>query len=219
MQIAALILAAGRGTRAGGLIPKQLRKLAGKRIIDHALSAFQHHPLVTRIVVVLHPADDVQLGTYVETTWGGATRQLSVLNGLNFLSKNPPDMVLIHDVARATVPIKVISNVIEALHKQDGAAPALPVTDALWKGHNGIVQEPTLRDNLYRAQTPQGFHFKSILAAHQIASRDAQDDVEVALRAGLNIAIVDGCETNIKITRPEDFERVEKIIKDRYDGC
>ncbi len=215
MQIAALIVAAGRGTRAGGSTPKQWQRLAGKRVIDHALSTFKHHPLINRIVVVLHPDDERSLGFGVETTSGGETRKLSVLNGLNFLSKNPPDIVLIHDVARATVPVCVIDNVIKALETQDGAAPALPVTDALWEGHNGLVQKSILRAGLFRAQTPQGFHFKSIFAAHKKASKDAPDDVDVALRAGLNVAIVEGCETNIKITYSEDFGRVEKILKDQ----
>ena len=89
MQIAALIVAAGRGTRAGGSTPKQWQRLAGKRVIDHALSTFKHHPLINRIVVVLHPDDERSLGFGVETTSGGETRKLSVLNGLNFLSKNP----------------------------------------------------------------------------------------------------------------------------------
>ena len=213
MKIAALIVAAGRGTRAGGPIPKQWRKLEGKRIIDHAIAAFENHPQITRTVVVLHPDDETNLGGEVETTSGGETRQISVLNGLNFLVKNQPDIVLIHDVARATVPAFIISNVISALEVQEGAAPALTVTDALWRGQSGLVQESVTRVGLYRAQTPQGFHFEPILAAHRKASSDAPDDVEVALMAGLNVAIVDGCETNIKITYPEDFSRVEKILK------
>ena len=218
MKIAALIVAAGRGTRAGGSKPKQWRKLMGKRIIDHAIDAFENHPQITRTVVVLNPKDKLNLGVEIETISGGETRQLSVLNGLNFLVKNPPDFVLIHDVARATVPAHIIENVIGALNVQTGAAPGLAISDALWMGQKGLVKGSIERTGLYRAQTPQGFHFKPILEAHKIASKDARDDVEVALGAGLNVAIVEGCETNIKITYPDDFRRVEKILKDRKYG-
>ena len=215
MKIAALIVAAGRGSRAGGIAPKQWQIVNGKRIIDHTLDLFAKHPKINRIMTVLHSDDLHLLDQTIERTIGGPSRQASVLNGLKALSKSPPDVVLIHDVARATAPTHIISNVIEALETHQGAAPALPVTDAIWQGAGGIVKKTILRDGLFRAQTPQGFHFAAILAAHHKATDTARDDVEVALQANLSVAIVAGSKENIKITHPEDFERVSRILKDQ----
>ena len=215
MKIAALILAAGRGSRAGGIAPKQWQVVNGKRIFDHTLDLFAKHPKINRIMTVLHANDLNQLNPAIERTVGGSSRQASVLNGLKALSESPPDLVLIHDVARATTPTHIISSVIKALENHQGAAPALPVTDALWQGAGGIVQKSIHRSGLFRAQTPQGFHFAAILAAHNEATDTARDDVEVALQANLSVVIVDGSEENIKITYPEDFERVGRILKDK----
>jgi 2-C-methyl-D-erythritol 4-phosphate cytidylyltransferase/2-C-methyl-D-erythritol 2,4-cyclodiphosphate synthase len=215
MQIAALIVAAGRGSRAGAGTPKQWQTLAGMRVMDHTLRIFTDHPRIDRILVVLHADDTHLLDISYERAIGGDQRQISVLNGLNALSSDPPDFVLIHDVARATTPPFVIDNVIDALQTHQGAAPALAVTDALWAGHNGLVQKSVSRSGLFRAQTPQGFHFAPILAAHRRANSSAKDDVEVALQAGLHVAIVGGSEDNIKITYPEDFDRAANILKDR----
>ena len=104
---------------------------------------------------------------------------------------------------------------IEALQTHSGAAPALPITDALWRGQDGLVDETVARENLFRAQTPQGFDFESIFQAHAQACGAAADDVEVAMQAGLSVKIISGHEENIKITIPEDFERASKIMKDR----
>jgi 2-C-methyl-D-erythritol 4-phosphate cytidylyltransferase len=215
MNIAAIIVAAGRGLRAGGDAPKQWQPLAGKRVIDHTLAKFTNHPRIDRVVVVLH-ADDVGLlnTSGVEHALGGATRQASVLNGLSHLAEDPPDFVLIHDVARATVPNHVIDNVIDALQTHQAAAPALEVTDALWSGSNGLVTASKSRDGLYRAQTPQGFNFEIIMQAHESESENLLDDVQVALGAKVEVAIVAGCETNIKITLPADFQRALQIIKE-----
>ena len=216
MNIAAVIVAAGRGLRAGGDIPKQWQPLGDQRVIDHTLAKFINHPSIERIIVVLHPDDINRLTTpAIEKVSGGATRQISVLNGLMHLTEDPPDMVLIHDVARATVPRHVIDNVIEALQYHTAAAPALAVTDALWSGVNGLVSASRPRNGLYRAQTPQGFNFKLILQDQKNASKYSLDDVQVALEAKIEIAIVTGCEANIKITMPEDFRRAQKIIEEK----
>lgn len=216
MKIAAVIVAAGRGLRAGGDIPKQWQPLGNQRVIDHTLAKFVNHPSIERVIVVLHPDDIDRLTTSdIEKVSGGSTRQTSVLNGLMHLAENPPDLVLIHDVARATVPKHVIDNVIEALKNHKAAAPALAVTDALWSGADGVVTASRTRDGLYRAQTPQGFNFNEILQAHENASKGALDDVQVALEAKIKIAIVTGCEANIKISMPEDFKRAQKIIEEK----
>jgi 2-C-methyl-D-erythritol 4-phosphate cytidylyltransferase len=216
MSIAALIVAAGRGTRAGGTDPKQWQMLAGKRVIDHTLNAFKQHRNIETILVVLHPEDQNRLtDPAIKTALGGATRNQSVYNGLRALRAAAPKQVLIHDVARPLISAKCITDVIEALQTHPGAAPALPITDALWRGQDGLVYETVARENLFRAQTPQGFDFQSILQAHAQACGTAADDVEVAMQAGLDVKIIAGHEENIKITLPEDFERASKIMKDR----
>jgi 2-C-methyl-D-erythritol 4-phosphate cytidylyltransferase len=109
----------------------------------------------------------------------------------------------------------VISDVIAALATHYAAAPALPVTDALWTGAQGVVTGTRDRTGLYRAQTPQGFAFAKILNAHQRNTQPAADDVEIARRAGIDVAITQGCESNLKVTYPEDFERAEAILRSR----
>ena len=156
MSVAALIVAAGRGSRAGGAKPKQWQHIAGRPVIKHTLERFARHPRIDRIMVVLHPDDmDLLKSTQCEITQGGASRDASVRNGLDALAANPPDHVLIHDVARPALSDAVIERVLGALATHPAAAPALPVTDALWQGANGQVTESRARDGLYRAQTPQ----------------------------------------------------------------
>ena len=214
MSVAALIVAAGRGSRAGGAKPKQWQHIAGRPVIEHTLERFARHPRIDRIMVVLHQDDmDLLKSTQCEITQGGASRDASVRNGLDALAANPPDHVLIHDVARPALSDAVIERVLGALATHPAAAPALPVTDALWQGANGQVTESRARDGLYRAQTPQGFHFDAIFKAHHANDAPAADDVEVALRAGLEVVIVDGDERNLKITRPEDFARAAEALK------
>ena len=214
MSVAALIVAAGRGSRAGGAEPKQWQHIAGRPVIEHTLERFARHPRIDRIMVVLHPDDmDLMKSTQCEITQGGASRDASVRNGLDALAANPPDHVLIHDVARPALGDDVIERVLDALKDYPAAAPGLPVTDALWRGANGTVTGGCSREGLYRAQTPQGFHFDAILKAHHANNAPAADDVEVARRAGLEVAIVDGDERNLKITRSEDFARAALALK------
>ena len=218
-QTAILIVAAGRGLRAGGEIPKQWQQIAGQRVIDWTLSAFKAFP---RIVVVLNP-DDMDLAKTIERQSvrcvpGGATRGASVQAGLNALAQDPPQHVLIHDAARPLVSEQVIENVTSALKTHKGAAPALAVVDALWRGDTDLVAGTQDRSGLFRAQTPQGFQFQAILAAHRALCLDAADDVEVARNAGIDVAIVPGEEQNFKITTPVDFSRAAKMLgKDMVD--
>jgi 2-C-methyl-D-erythritol 4-phosphate cytidylyltransferase / 2-C-methyl-D-erythritol 2,4-cyclodiphosphate synthase len=215
MEIASIIVAAGRGTRAGGDLPKQWRHLHGRRVADWTVAAFTGHGRIDRVVLVLHPDDLGQARSFPDVliATGGATRDASVRAGLEALAGDPPDIVLIHDVARPLVPAALIDRVIGALEHSAGAAPALAVTDALWQGDAGLVAGTQDRSALYRAQTPQGFRFAAILAAHRAHPGGAVDDVEVARAAGLDVAIVEGDETNMKITGPADFERAEKLMQ------
>ncbi|MCW8842369.1 MAG: bifunctional 2-C-methyl-D-erythritol 4-phosphate cytidylyltransferase/2-C-methyl-D-erythritol 2,4-cyclodiphosphate synthase [Rhodobacteraceae bacterium] len=218
MTTAALIVAAGRGTRAGPGAPKQWRALAGRRVADWTVAAFATHPAIDLVLAVTHPDDAAETATLgVETVHGGATRAASVLAGLEALEGRGITRVLIHDVARAGITPALISDVLAALETSPGAAPAIPVTDALWRGANGKVTGTEDRAGLFRAQTPQGFHFDAILAAHRDHPGNAADDVEVARAAGLDVTIVPGNETNLKITAPDDFARMEKTLRGAMD--
>ena len=214
---AAIIVAAGRGTRAGPGAPKQWRALAGRRVIDWTLDAFLQAPGIDRVMLVLHGEDiaDFDPPPGVETCIGGATRAASVRAGLAALGV--ADKVLIHDVARPCVTQEVIAAVIDALETAPGAAPALPVTDAVWLGQDGAVAGTRSRDGLYLAQTPQGFHYDAIRAAHDAFAGEPADDVEVARAAGLEVRIVPGHEDNLKITHADDFARAERILRGKMD--
>ena len=219
MTIAALIVAAGRGTRAGAGTPKQWRALAGRRVIDHTLAVFADHPNIDVIALVLHP-DDMGLaaGLPVDVVaTGGADRATSVLHGLASLSAYSVDKVLIHDVARPCVSRAVIDAVIAGLREADAVAPAVAVTDALWHAQEGKVRDVRDRSGLYRAQTPQGFDYLRIVAAHDAHGGGAADDVEVARAAGMSVTIVPGDEDNLKITTPADFARAERILGAHMD--
>ncbi|MFD1343423.1 2-C-methyl-D-erythritol 4-phosphate cytidylyltransferase [Litorisediminicola beolgyonensis] len=213
MTSAVLIVAAGQGTRAGGPVAKQWQEVAGKPVARWTLERFAPRPTV----LVIRPEDEpralaVSDGLDVRLVQGGATRAASVRAGLEALAEAQPDTVLIHDVARPCVPERVIAAVEAALARTAGAAPALAVTDALWTGADGLVTGTRDRAGLFRAQTPQGFRFDAILAAHRSHDGDAADDVAVARAAGLAVAIVPGAEDNLKITAPEDFARAAQIL-------
>lgn len=225
MTIAAIIVAAGRGTRAGGDTPKQWRALAGQRVIDWTVAAFEATPEISRIVLVLHP-DDVALFVprgRIEVTTGAASRAGSVRNGLEYLEATPDKgavvYTMIHDVARCCTKPAYVSYVSYALQQPGtrAVAPALAVTDALWEGTDGHVTGTRDRTGLYRAQTPQAFVFQDILDAHRAFSGDAADDVEVARAHGIPVRIIDGDESNLKITHAPDFIRAEKILRDQMD--
>ncbi len=221
MTTAAIIVAAGRGMRAGGGTPKQWQPLAGRRVADWTIDAFRMLPGVARIVLVLSPEDRAAWEEFADgdliLAEGGATRDQSVRNGLEAIDNMGIIRVLIHDVARPLVDAATIHRVLEALETHPGAAPALAVTDALWTGAGGLVTGTRDRTGLYAAQTPQGFRYDAILAAHRAHKGGAADDVEVARAAGLDVAIVEGHPDNIKITLPGDFARAGRILRGKMD--
>ncbi len=217
MTTAVIIVAAGRGLRAGGPEPKQWQELRSERVIDRTIAAFAG---IGTIIVVLAPDEMKRAETLTScrAVAGGATRAASVRAGLEALEAEAPDLVLIHDGARPLVSRAVIQGVIDALAATPAAAPALAVTDALWRGEAGEVSGVQDRTGLYRAQTPQGFHYPAILAAHHAASdAEAADDVAIARAAGLAVAITQGDERNLKITTPEDFARAEQLLESQMD--
>ncbi|WP_136644507.1 bifunctional 2-C-methyl-D-erythritol 4-phosphate cytidylyltransferase/2-C-methyl-D-erythritol 2,4-cyclodiphosphate synthase [Tabrizicola sp. YIM 78059] len=216
MQTAVIIVAAGRGSRVGGEVPKQWQMLAGRQVLAHTLAAFAGLP----VVLVIHPddrgrAEALDLPPSVRLVEGGATRDASVLAGLRALQGSGIDKVLIHDGARPLVSPALIDRLVAALDDSEGAAPALAISDALWRGAGGRVTGTLDRAGLYRAQTPQAFRFAAILAAHLAHPGGAADDVEVARAAGLDVTIVEGEESNLKLTWPGDFARAEAILKGR----
>ena len=215
----ALVVGAGEGQRFGGELPKQYHLLAGVAVMRRSLKAFMYHPDVSAVQAVIHPnhhelydaaAQGLALPVPVD---GGATRQGSVLNGLESLNADEPSTVLIHDAARPLVDPGVISRVLAALQTSPGAIPALAVADTLKRSDGQFVETTVDRQGLWRAQTPQGFHYQNILAAHRQAGGDElTDDAAVAERAGLAVAIVEGSEDNVKVTRTGDMVRAERIL-------
>lgn len=224
-MIVALIVAAGRGHRLGGPIPKQYRLLASTPVLRHTVRAFLHHAAVTAVRAVIHP-DDRDL--YAEATGGldlpepvlgGPTRRESVRLGLEAIGGLGPDRVLIHDAVRPFVAPATIDAVITALDHGPAAIAALPLTDALKRCEGGIVAATVDRANLWRAQTPQGFRFEAILAAHRqaaaraVAAPEFTDDAQIAEAAGMAVRVVPGSEDNFKITTEHDLERAERIAR------
>lgn len=228
MSTAALIVAAGRGSRASspGSPPKQYSLLNGVSILRRTVLAFLNHPRISSVTVVIHADDDdlymaAMKGLPAKLTMplaGGTTRQDSVRLGLEGLVAQGHDAVLIHDAARPFVSEEVISGIIDALAKAPGAIAALPVTDTLKEEAPGLLVARTIsRDRLWRAQTPQGFRFNAILDAHRAAHAQKAggmtDDAAIAEWAGLRVAIAPGSETNIKLTTIEDLAMAERRLQ------
>jgi len=220
--VAVLVVAAGRGERAGGAIPKQYASLLGKPILRWTLEAFARHPKVSAIQVVIGVDDEAHYNAattglkLAPVLAGGPTRQHSVMHGLEALAHRKPDYVLIHDAARPLVSAKTIDAVLAALEAgADGAVPHVPVTETLRKQEGGKwVIVP--RDGLLRAQTPQGFRFAPIFDAHRkFAKENLTDDMALAELAGLRVVSVQGEETNMKVTNPEDFALAESHLRGR----
>jgi len=221
MTTAAIIVAAGRGTRAGGDIPKQWQDLAGRSVLATTLAGFVAVPGVDRLVLVLHPDDFSRaenLPFKVQIVAGGATRTASVRNALESLAGQGVTRVLVHDGARPLIEASLVARLLAALNTGPAAAPALAVTDALWHGVDSKVTGTQSREGLFRAQTPQAFDYASLLAAYRSYEGDAADDVAIARAHGLDVQIVEGDEENLKLTFPSDFARAEMILKGRQMG-
>ncbi|WP_414653801.1 bifunctional 2-C-methyl-D-erythritol 4-phosphate cytidylyltransferase/2-C-methyl-D-erythritol 2,4-cyclodiphosphate synthase [Hyphomicrobium sp.] len=229
VKAAVLIVAAGRGARAGreGLAPKQYAMLAGRSVLAHAIAAFEAASRVSQITVVIHPEDrDLYSASISQSghdrltppVLGGTTRQDSVRLGLEALETDAPDVVLIHDAARPFVTPDIIARVLTALDSQPGAIAAEPLADTLKRDRgDGAIGETVDRGGLWKAQTPQAFRFAPILAAHRKAAAEGRsdftDDAAIAEWAGLEVALVPGSNRNFKLTTQEDMAMADALLR------
>ncbi len=212
-----LLLSAGSGSRFGTERPKQYFSLAGKAVLRHAAER------LAREVELLQPVGDGEAIAaclaglpHLPPVAGGATRQESVRRGLDALAPHAPDIVLVHDGCRPYFPAHTIASLLEALATHDGAIPAVPVAETLKRGAaGGRIAATVPRADLFRAQTPQAFRFALLRGLHADAPDGATDDASILERAGHPVALVPGSEDNIKMTYPEDAERLARILSPR----
>jgi 2-C-methyl-D-erythritol 4-phosphate cytidylyltransferase / 2-C-methyl-D-erythritol 2,4-cyclodiphosphate synthase len=221
-SIYALVVAAGRGSRFGGTIPKQYLTLGGASVLRHAVAAFAEHPRVCDVLVTIRPEDRALFDNAVAglrimlPVAGGLTRQDSVRLGLEALASERPERVLIHDGARPLPDQALINRVIDGLDRAPAAIPCLPLRDTIKRVEGDLIRTTVDRSGLWRAQTPQGFHYGAILAAHRAAAgRALTDDAAVAEGAGLAPLLVAGSEDNLKLTTSEDLAAAERLLAAR----
>lgn len=216
-RIAAVVVAAGQGLRAGQPLPKQFAMWRGKPVVRHSVEALAKAGVAPILVVIPEGAEELANGALagiagVRFTVGGETRQQSVRLGLEVLGADEPDRVLIHDAARPGLSPGVIGRILEALDLSKAVIPVLSVVDSLAHCEDGasgpVMGAPARREALRRVQTPQAFHFAEILEAHHKWSSpaDAGDDAQVAQAIGLEIALVEGDEALHKLTFASDFQ-------------
>ena len=219
-KIAVIIVAAGRGARAGTEAPKQYEKICGKAVLDHTIKAVSSSQNITAILPVIHK-DDHELyeqlshkNLALRPIIGGKTRQESVMNGLLALKDDTPDYVLIHDAARPFITKGTIQRLIDGLDSGVNALlPAVPVVDTIKRAEKGVIKQTVDRTALFAVQTPQAFNYAEILEAHNKAPhQNFTDDAAVFEHFGGKVSIVDGDEGNFKITRPEDFQKATNLM-------
>jgi 2-C-methyl-D-erythritol 4-phosphate cytidylyltransferase / 2-C-methyl-D-erythritol 2,4-cyclodiphosphate synthase len=219
-SVAAVVVAAGRGVRAGGNLPKQYRELAGEPVIRSSLALFAWHGQIAAVQAVIHPDDRSSYDAAAKglrllaPVPGGATRQASVRAGLEALSGRPPDIVLVHDAARPFCSAELVSRAIVACGETGAAIPALEVTDTIKRvDAGGHVAGTVDRAHLRAVQTPQAFKFSVLLEAHHRAAQEGRDDftddAALAEWAGIKVATFPGESGNVKLTTDEDFAKAE----------
>jgi 2-C-methyl-D-erythritol 4-phosphate cytidylyltransferase / 2-C-methyl-D-erythritol 2,4-cyclodiphosphate synthase len=213
MRTAAILVAAGSGSRFGADVPKQFLPLAGKPVLRHAAET-----LAASVDLMQPVGDALAIETalaglpHLPVVAGGETRQDSVCRGLDALEVEAPDLVLVHDGARPWIPAGTIASLLAALEHADGAIPAVSVADTLKRVANGCIDATVPREGLYRAQTPQAFRYGALVAAHRSVVGVATDDAALLEAMGKRVAIVAGSEDNIKLTYAEDLLRLERIM-------
>jgi 2-C-methyl-D-erythritol 4-phosphate cytidylyltransferase/2-C-methyl-D-erythritol 2,4-cyclodiphosphate synthase len=219
----ALVVAAGKGVRAGLNIPKQYAPLLGAPLLRHTVSAFRAHPRIDAVACVINPdnrdfyEDAVRGLDLLTAVAGGDSRQDSVLNGLRSLKDKGFQQVLIHDAARPFVTPALIDRLLDRLQTADGVIPAVSVVDTLKRVEGGLVMTTEDRTGLFRVQTPQAFHFGKILQAHEsVTGSELTDDAAVMEAAAGVVAVAKGDEDNFKVTEPADFARAEAVLMARH---
>jgi 2-C-methyl-D-erythritol 4-phosphate cytidylyltransferase len=225
MSVAALIVAAGRGSRMGGSRPKAFLTLGGRPILAHAVTAFLSHPEVTRVVASVSDLEAAAkaLGREarrVVLVQGGDLRQDSVRQGLRAIGRE--EIVLVHDAARPLVPRGVIDAVLDGARRDGAAIPALLIPDTVKRvAADGSVAATLVRDDLRLAQTPQGFRADLLRAAYARAEEEGfvgTDDASIVEHAGGRVMVVEGSPENFKITLPADLDRAEALLRSRGGG-
>ena len=218
----ALVVAAGRGTRFGGSVPKQYLTLGGASMLRHAVAALAGQPRISDVLVTIRPEDRGMYDRAVvglrvmPPVAGGLTRQDSVRLGLEALTPYRPERVLIHDGARPFPNTSLVDRVIDGLDRAPAVIPCLRLRDTIKRVEDGAIRATIDRSALWRAQTPQGFHFDAILAAHRAAiGRTLTDDAAIAEAAGLAPLVIEGSEDNLKVTTAEDLAAAEILIAAR----
>ncbi len=222
----AIILAGGKGERFGGDLPKQFLPLKGKSIVTVTIEIFQMLNDIDLIIPVLpgkyldsidSEIDRSKWRKIVRVVEGGATRQGSVYNALTSVSFNAGDLIIIHDAARPFISPKIIKNIIAAVKKYGAAGTYVRVTDTVAEIESEIVKSIRPRENLYYAQTPQGFRYRIIRDAHEKAMKkgitEATDDISIAISGGYEVGMVEGSYSNFKITTGDDYSLAKLISK------
>jgi 2-C-methyl-D-erythritol 4-phosphate cytidylyltransferase/2-C-methyl-D-erythritol 2,4-cyclodiphosphate synthase len=222
-RVAAIVVAAGKGVRAGGDLPKQFRRVGGDTLLQRALSAFTDVPAVSLVQTVIRPDDLALVRTLTDgmdilpPVAGGATRQASVRAGLEALEPREPDIVLIHDAARPFASSELIARAIATAEITGAAIPGLQVTDTVKciDRTTGTIETTLDRNSIRLVQTPQAFAFPALLKAHRHAAtqgcNDFTDDAALAEWAGMKVSVFEGEPGNIKLTTPDDFARAEAM--------
>ncbi|AWM87143.1 bifunctional 2-C-methyl-D-erythritol 4-phosphate cytidylyltransferase/2-C-methyl-D-erythritol 2,4-cyclodiphosphate synthase [Microvirga sp. 17 mud 1-3] len=232
MPVAALIVAAGRGSRAGEGLPKQYRRLGGRSVLARTLQVFRSHPGIRRIVVVIHPDDRALYEASIQesgpagelpllTVSGGETRQISVRRGLEALEASPPEIVLVHDAARPFVDEAVIDRALAAAREGAAAVPGITVTDTIkMVGPCRTVTSTPDRASLRAVQTPQVFSFRALFEAHRKAAAAGlhafTDDGALVEWAGHAVRVFDGDPRNVKLTHDADFHDAERRMSEGF---
>jgi 2-C-methyl-D-erythritol 4-phosphate cytidylyltransferase/2-C-methyl-D-erythritol 2,4-cyclodiphosphate synthase len=216
----ALLVAGGKSERMNAELPKPYLQIGGETILRHSVRAFLNHPGIDGVRVVIRrehhglykqAAKDLTMFSCVV---GGNTRQESVRLGLESIAHRKPERVLVHDVARPMVSAELISRVLKALDSHPAVIPGVSVTDTLKRASNSRISETVDRNQLFAVQTPQGFHFDALMAAHQrFKGESLTDDAALLEKAGSPVIIVEGDPANNKVTTPADLKQMENLLK------
>lgn len=211
--VAAIVVAAGKGLRTGGSLPKQFVAWRGKPLVRHSVEALREAGIAPIVVAIPQGFEECAAQALtgldgIRFTHGGATRQESVRLALEALESDAPARVLVHDAARPVLPQSVITGLLATLDRGPAAIPVLPVVDSMVRGDQGAMADKVVREDLYRVQTPQAFDYALILAAHRAwdGQPDAGDDAQVATASGIPVLLAEGDEALRKITFAADLE-------------